>query len=56
MREDWRARHRAPLIQRCPERVVQRFFGDVEVAEQPNQRGENAAGIGHVDGIHRLVH
>ena len=45
-----------PLLQRRPERVVQRFFGDVEVAEQPDQRGEHAAGVGEIDGIHRLVH
>ena len=45
-----------PLLQRRPEGVVQRFLGDVEVAQQADQRGEHAARVGEVDGIHRLVH
>jgi hypothetical protein len=31
-----------PLLECRAERVVQRFLGDVEVAEQPNERGEHA--------------
>ena len=45
-----------PLLQRGPEGVVQRFLGDVEVAQQADQRGEHATGVGEIDGIHRLVH
>ena len=44
-----------PLLERRPERVVQRFLGDVEVAEQADQRGEHAPRLGDIDGIHRLV-
>ena len=45
-----------PLLQRRPEGVVQRLLGDVEVAEQADQRREHTAGVGEVDGIHRLVY
>ena len=45
-----------PLLERRPEGVVQRFLGDVEVAQQADQRGQHAAGVGEIDGIHRLVH
>jgi hypothetical protein len=44
-----------PLLESGPERVVQRFLGDVEVAEQADQRREDAAGIGEIDGVHRLM-
>ena len=43
-----------PLLQRRPEGIVQRFLGDVEVAQQADQRGEHTAGVGEIDGIHRL--
>ncbi len=43
-----------PLLDGCPEGVVQRFLGDVEVAEQADQRGQHASRIRKVDGIHRL--
>ena len=43
-----------PLLQRRPEGVVQRLLGDVEVAQQANQRREHAPRVGGVNGIHRL--
>jgi len=35
---------------------VQRFLGEVEVAEQAYQGGEDAARVGAVDGLYRLAH
>jgi hypothetical protein len=46
---------RGPLFERGPERVVQRLLGRVEITEQPDERGQDTAGVGKVDGIHRLV-
>ena len=43
-----------PLFERRPEGVVQRLLGGIEIAEQPDERRENAPGFGNVDGIHRL--
>src|SRR5207249_12028083 len=40
-----------PLLQRCPEGVVQRLFRDVEVAQQADERGEHTARVGEIDGI-----
>jgi hypothetical protein len=37
------------------ERVVHGLLGKIEVAEEPNQRGKDAARIGLVDGIHRIT-
>ncbi len=34
--------------------VVQRLLGEVEVAEEADQRGEDAARLGPVDRVHRL--
>jgi hypothetical protein len=34
---------------------VEGLLGGVEVAQQANQRGEHATGVGKIDGIHRLV-
>jgi hypothetical protein len=45
-----------PLLQRRPERVVHGLFGAVEISQQADQRGEHAAGVGEVDGVHRLVY
>ena len=45
-----------PLLERRPERVLQRFFGDVEVAQQADQRREHAPGMGDIDLIHRFVY
>ena len=45
-----------PLLERGAESVVQRLFGEVEVAEQADQRGEDAARLGAVDGVHHLPH
>ena len=38
-----------PLLERRAERVVQRLFGEVEVAEKTDQRGEHAPRLGAVD-------
>ena len=40
-----------PLFHGRGERVVQRFLGQVEIAEQANQRGEHAARVGAVNGV-----
>ena len=40
-----------PLLERRAESVVQRLFGEVEVAKQPNQRGEHAARFGTIDRV-----
>ena len=40
-----------PLLERRTERVGQRLFGEIEVAEQANQRGEDAPRFG---AVHRL--
>src|SRR5262249_34668489 len=44
-----------PLLEGGPECVMERLLGDVEVAEQTDERGEDAARFGQVDGVHRLV-
>ena len=38
------------------DRLARGFFGDVKVAQHANQRRQYPAGVGQVDGIHRLVH
>lgn len=45
-----------PLLQRRTKGIVQRFLGQIEVAEQADQRGENATRLGAVDGVHRFAH
>ena len=40
-----------PLLERRVERIVQRFFRNVEVAEQANKRGEHATRFGAVNGF-----
>ena len=45
-----------PLLDRRGEGVVQRLLGEVEVAEQADERGEHAARFGAVDGVHLLAH
>ncbi len=40
-----------PLLQRGPEGLVQRFLGEVEVAEQADQRRQYRARLAAVDGI-----
>ena len=44
-----------PLLERRPERLVKRFLGDVEIAEQPDERREHASRLGTVDGVERAV-
>ena len=41
-----------PLLERGPEGVVQRFFGEVEATEQSHQRREHAARLGTIDPVH----
>ena len=45
-----------PLFERGPERVVQRLLRHVEVAEQPDQRRQDATRLGLIDGVHRLMY
>src|SRR5690242_21908575 len=40
-----------PLLERCAKCVMQRFFGDIEIAEQPHQRGEDTPRFRSVDGL-----
>ncbi len=44
-----------PLLDRRGEGVVERLLGEVEVAEEADQRREHAARLGPVDGVHRLA-
>ena len=44
-----------PAFHRGRERVVKRLLGEVEIAEQANQGGEDAARVGTVDSIYRLA-
>jgi hypothetical protein len=39
----------------CCERVVQRLLGEVEVAEEADEGGEDAARVGAVDFLYRLA-
>ena len=60
-RDEPRARIRGhavarPALDGRGERVVQRLLGEVEVAEQADQRGEDAARLGAVDGVEHLAH
>ena len=45
-----------PALHCGRERVVQRLLGQIEVAEQADQGGKNAARLGAVDGVHHLAH
>ena len=45
-----------PLLDGGGERVVQRLLGEIEIAEQADQRGEDAARLGAIDGVHHLAH
>ena len=45
-----------PSLGRRGERVVQRLLGEIEVAEQADQRGEHAARVGAVDRFDSLAH
>jgi hypothetical protein len=44
-----------PLLQRRREGVVQRVLGEVEVAQQADQGGEDATRVGTVDLTHHLA-
>ncbi len=43
-----------PLLQRCPEGVMQRLFRHIEIPEQANEGGEDMARMHAIDGIYRL--
>ncbi len=45
-----------PLLHRRPEGIMQRLLGEVEVAEQADQSGKDAARLGSIDGVHPLAH
>ncbi len=45
-----------PLLERCPESIVQRLLGEIEVAEQPDQRGEDPSRFGTIDCLGRVAH
>jgi hypothetical protein len=45
-----------PLLERRAEGLVQRLLGEVEVAEQADQGGEDAARLGAVEGLHLCAH
>src|SRR5262245_20063218 len=44
-----------PLLDRGREGLVQRLLGELEAAEEADQRGEDAARLGAVDRVHRLA-
>jgi len=41
-----------PLLDCCRKGRVHRLLGDIEIAEQADQRGEDAPRVGAVDGVH----
>jgi hypothetical protein len=45
-----------PLFHCRGKGIVQCLLGNLEVAEQPDQGGENATRVGAVDGVHSLAH
>jgi hypothetical protein len=44
-----------PLLQSGLEGIVQRFFGEIEVAEQADQGGAHSTGLGAAGRLHRLA-
>src|SRR5207245_1198409 len=45
-----------PALHRRRERVMQRLLGQVKIAEQADQRGEDAARVGTVDAVHHVAY
>jgi hypothetical protein len=45
-----------PLFQRRPEGIVQRVFGEVEVAEKADQGRQDPSRLQAVNGVHALAH
>jgi hypothetical protein len=45
-----------PLLECRPESNVQRLLGEIEVAQQPDQRGEDASRFGAIDHLGRGTH
>src|SRR5437773_6351158 len=43
-----------PALDRRRERILKRLLGEIEVAEETNQSGQNAAGFGPVDRLDRV--
>ena len=43
-----------PLLERGAKRIMERFFSGVEVADQPDQRRQDPARLGNIDGVHRF--
>ena len=46
----------SPLVHGGCKGVLRRLFGDVEIADKPNQDGDDAAPIGAIHGVNRLVY
>src|SRR5262249_40407488 len=44
-----------PLLDRGPARVVQRLLGEIEVAEEADEGGEDAPGVGTIDRLDLLA-
>jgi hypothetical protein len=44
-----------PLLERCPEGVVERLLGRLEIAEQPDQGRQHTPGLGDIHRVHRFV-
>jgi hypothetical protein len=44
----------APRLERRDKRIVQRFFGAVEIADETDQRRQYAPGVRSINGIDRL--
>ncbi len=45
---------KSSLFQRCPESFVQRVLGEIEVAQQPNQSGQNPARFGPIEVVEQV--
>ncbi|MNC87358.1 hypothetical protein D3C83_30790 [compost metagenome] len=44
-----------PVLEGGTERLMQRFLGEIEIAEEPDQGGEDAPRLGPVDRVHRVA-
>jgi hypothetical protein len=43
-----------PLLDRCRERILQRLLGEIEIAEEADERRENPAGLGAINRLDRV--
>jgi hypothetical protein len=53
----WELRHAgvAPLVDGNREGFLRRLFGQVEIADQPDESGDDAAPVGAIDGVNGRV-